>query len=1065
MAVLQRRELSKMIKNLRYLGLLIFCIMAFGIQADSMSSGDEAKSFISSFINHYESNPEGRYTHEYHPFLLQHTAKSLGDLTSQIKSAGLNIAGRIIILGYEENAIPTYYSDFTRPKINDEAISKKRAGWTKKLHNKFGFMTAFLFKDINALSAKHFSGQTPVFDHVDFEHLDVDTIPIFDDRAEIFQEHAFGESLNLACNAYDSVVKKYIKSDYFGILKDLVEFWTIVYKNSLKTGAKEVAGTQDILFSIEHVKSLIDSNISLSRFFVGPDLTYPIEISCKQAKGVTVHAQKFVKKMVSNLVPRNGKKTVYVFCSFVDGVGKSTMLGNIKNWMEFGDNVDSFKHVDNTSSQLADIFEYNKNVFIADLPAQISHFTYKPDGHVYTPIENELNSSEISKLKSFIAQNRESIEVIHNANVFNVGQIIKNEGYFASRLNDISKPELWFIKNLYLLQTLKENKFITFSRDGVHYIFNATNLFDIRILMKLENVRSEGLKNVESEQMLFDLGIRMPFTYEKFVSDLISRLKSHDIEEVVFVDFLSMYPRSSRENLRINYLLQQLALLNQNFDKKNSFYADFVGGGGRLLSCLMDPKTQDKFKESLTDEALLRFKLYRMIQDYNHSDLTGVSILDITQSLQSIFTNKKDLPYFNFLKNKVSDKLELETNNLEKVYGLSKSFINIQQLSFKRLSAFSHLLQELFAMGVDHPRLNDLWMNLGELLPESNQTPQDSGSCDLFIKTTFNSTVHAIYSFDPECKSDQRLTPFLRTLRQNWYAAISNILQSKPKRGYNGKILIEKEFIRILPYFLDIGSDGIYYLFHRSCSPYIKDDFSSSFFNNLKVFNQPKLPMQNKCVDVADVPYLAYFPPVPTNCGVFGFDCNLSNLKNKVYDGSCIGYIVQKGQLETDNSYAMPTSQLTDIMQKPESYWKWWHDYMMKEAENNKEFKPLELLTDESKTKKDEKKDKDKQQIDSAPLNNNIVGRATKIYLGRKDQRSAARLFIRLIATLEMILKDPDGDLAVRFGNRKDFIAAVQLLEMVTIPNYFGIAFKQRLFKNYENVEPFPSWSFWNSVG
>lgn len=1039
---------------------------------------DEARNFIGSFINHYESNPEGRYTHEYHPFLLQRTAKSLCDLTSRLKSEGLDIAGRIIILGYEENAIPSYYTDFTRPKINDEAILRKRAGWTKKLHNKFGFMTAFLFKDINILSAKYFCKQVPVFDHVDFEHLDVDTIPIFDDRAGIFQEHAFGESLELACKAYNSVVNRYIKSDYFGILNDLVEFWNVVYKNSLKTGTKEVAGTQDILFSIEHVKGLINSQVPLWRFFVGPDLTYPIETSCKQVKGVTAHAQKFVRKMASNLVPQNGQKTVYIFCSFVDGVGKSTMLGNIKNWMKYGDNVDVFDHVDNTSSQLADIFEYNKDVFIADLPAQISHFTYKPDGYVYTTVENELSASEIEKLNAFINKNLNDIIVAHEKLVCEVQNIIKKDGYFAPVLNDISKPEFWFIKNLYLLKTLKENKFITFSCDGDNYLFNSSNPSDIKILKKLEYVRSEGLKNVEAEQMLFCFGLRFPFPYEKFVSDLVSRLKAKGIQKVVFVDFLSMYPRSSRENLRINYLLQQLALINQNFDKKNSFYKDFFsGGGGQLLSCLMNQTTHMHFGESLSDEALLRFELYRMIQNYKHSDLTGVSIQSITQDLQSIFANKKELPFYDFLKNKVAEKLELETNNLEKVYGLSKSFINIQQLSFKRLRVFSSLLQELFSTRVNHQRLNNLWTSCGELLPDQSQTQQESGPCDLFIKTSTNASIHAIYSFDPECKCGLTLAPFLRMLRQNWYAAISNILQSQSSHGFDSKIFIKKEFIRVLPYFLDVGKDGNYYLFHKINFPYVKDNFNPEDFNNLKVFNQPRLPMQNKCVDVEDIPYLAYFPSVATNCGVFAFDCNLLNLKNNIHDGSLIGYFVQTNQMQSDNTYVMPTSKLTEAMGKND-YWKYYYNIMIKEAEKNKEFKQVELLTEESKQKQEEKpktdkktdeKNVDQQQSEYSNVNednsNNIVGRTKKIYLGRKDQRSAARLFIRLIVTLEMILKDPDADLAVRFGDRKDFVSAVQLLEMVTIPNYFGIIFKQRLFKNYESVEPYPSWSFWNSVG
>lgn len=1053
---------------IKFLKLSIIVLFSTTFCLSAQYNMEDAENFISSFVGHYESNPEGRYTHEYHPFLLKHTAGSLMELSSRIKSEGLNIDGRIIILGYEENAIPCYYSDFTRPRIDDEATLKKRAGWTTKLHNKFGFMTAFLFKDINALSAKYFPNNAAIFDHVDFEHLDVDMIPIFDDRATIFQEHAFDGSLDLACQAYGSVAKKYIKQDHFGILRDLTKFWSILYKNALKIGTKQVSGTQDILFSIEHVNGLLISDVPLSRFFVGPDLTYPIEISCKQVKGVTVHAQKFVKKMTSNLVARNGKKTVYIFCSFVDGVGKSTMLGNIKNWMQFGDNVDAYKHVDNTSSQLADLFQYGKDVFIADLPAQISHFTYKPDGYVYTAVENELSASEILNIKSFIKKNKKSFISAYESLVENVGKIIKKEGYFSSAINDISKPEYWFIKNLYLLKTINDNKYVPFSYEGVNYLFDPSNSESIRILKELGNVRSEGLKNVEAEQMLFCFGIRMPLPYETFLSDLVSRLKANGIEEVVFVDFLSMYPRSSRENLRINYVMQQLALLNPNFDTQNSFYRDFVNGGGQLLSCLINSQTYSQFKDALMDETLLRFELFRMIQDYRYNDLTGLSIEDITQTVKNVFANKTNLPFYEFMKNKVTEKLDTETSNLEQVYGLSKSFVNIQQLSFNRVHAFSRLLQELFVTCVDNPRLSRLWSESGELMLESDESLNDSGSCDLLLKTSSGPMVHAIYRFDPECKSDITLTPFLRTLRQNWYAVISNILQASPKSGFAQKIAIEKEFIRVIPYMLDMAKDGNYYLYQKAYLPFVKTNFNADEFKNLKVFNQPKVPMQNKCVECFDVPYLACFPPVPTNCGAFAFDCNMYNLKNKIYDGSCIGYFVQRYQLELDNnSYIMPTSKLTEVMEKSD-YWRFSYDWIFKDAAKNGEFKPLELLTEPEQPKpanNQQQQSQPQSQLEPSFENkNNIVGRAKKVYLGRKNQRSAARLFIRLIATLEMIVKDPDADVVVRFGNKKDFIAALQLLEMSTLPNYFGILFKQKLFKDYEKVEPYPSWEYWNSV-
>ena len=241
-----------MLFNVGILALILTFTSAFA----EISLDD--KNFVQSFISHYECNPEGRYTHEYHPYLLGHTAKSLQDLAQELREKKFNIAGRMIILGYEENAVPSYYTDFTKPQIDDEMILKTKVGWSQRLHNRFGFMTAYLFKDLNKVSEKIYPGVEPVF-----EHVDVDTIPIFDDRAEIFQEHAFGESLDLITEAYKSIFKKYITKDINGILKNLVTFWETIYTNAFKTGNKQVAGTQDILFSVEYVKSLIKDRKSV----------------------------------------------------------------------------------------------------------------------------------------------------------------------------------------------------------------------------------------------------------------------------------------------------------------------------------------------------------------------------------------------------------------------------------------------------------------------------------------------------------------------------------------------------------------------------------------------------------------------------------------------------------------------------------------------------------------------------------------------------------------------------------------------------------------------------------
>ena len=75
----------------------------------------------------------------------------------------------MIILGYEEQGAPSYYTDFTQPKIDDEAMVKGKTGWSLKLHNRFGFMTGFLLKDVNPLFITGISAKNPVTLHVDPE--------------------------------------------------------------------------------------------------------------------------------------------------------------------------------------------------------------------------------------------------------------------------------------------------------------------------------------------------------------------------------------------------------------------------------------------------------------------------------------------------------------------------------------------------------------------------------------------------------------------------------------------------------------------------------------------------------------------------------------------------------------------------------------------------------------------------------------------------------------------------------------------------------------------------------
>ena len=75
----------------------------------SAFAGDHQVEFIKSFVTHYDFSPEGRYTHEYHPFLLNQTTSSLEQLELSLLQAGFDVQDRIIIMAYQQDGGPSYY--------------------------------------------------------------------------------------------------------------------------------------------------------------------------------------------------------------------------------------------------------------------------------------------------------------------------------------------------------------------------------------------------------------------------------------------------------------------------------------------------------------------------------------------------------------------------------------------------------------------------------------------------------------------------------------------------------------------------------------------------------------------------------------------------------------------------------------------------------------------------------------------------------------------------------------------------------------------------------------------
>ncbi len=1028
------------------LKLLFVFLLMMSYQKGAALPQEEQQQFIDSFVRHYECNPEGRYAHEYHPFLLSWTSKSLHELEDHLRQRDLELKGRIVIMGYEENAVPAYYTNFCQPVIDDEAIRKNYAGWSQRLHNRFGFMTGFLFKDLDFFKPY----LSPSCQSI-FHHYDVNTIPIFNDDASIFQEHAFGQALPLIRQAQESLIKKLCNDGPQEVLTDMVSFWKKLYSDEFAVGDKQLAGTQDVLFSIEYAKYLTNSPLPLFSFCIGPDLTYPIEVTAKQNQHATLHAQHFVGELTKKLTPINGQNTVYVFCSFVDGVGKSTMLGNIKNWMKWGGAVDSYGHVDNSSSQLADLFQFSDNVFIADLPAQISHFTYKPDGQVFADIKTAFKAAAIKKLESFVDNNRDQLWQeacqMHGA----VAAIIAQQGYTAPELNDPAKPLYSFVKNIILLKKRESNLWIPFEYEGKPYLFKDSKPLEIRFLTPLGSVKSEGLKNIEADQMLFYEGIRLPLPYDLFKQDLVDKLKARNIANVVFVDFLSMYPRSSRENIRINYLLQQMNLLDDTLDPAMSFYKDFVSGG-ELLYALTHKRSAQQIKQFFTSEAKIRLTLFEAIIERSHGDIGGIGMLPLTNTIKDKLQRFELNAYVDTLS---GQKLAAETEKLIKLYGLSKSFINIQQFSFARAAAFGGLLQDLFVNVVDNETIAALWqMPKGQLQLSTNLTSEGERVQEVLM-TDKQEAINNYFIFRPTCKNEHLLTPFLRSIRACWYASIFNLLPGSV--GSDDTITLDRELFLINPLMLVSGDDGFFYVLQHHYPVWEKRIVPFTMRANYRPFNVSASTSAYSTIN--EYAYRSDWESKATSTGIFNYDNQYivtqdnQATQNNYYDDekNIVSLTVEQYQKDHGASTVITSTQLWRLLQENVMWledMKDWHRCIQRNGM---------FSTDQLFCPKAVKADDDHARLI-------YFGTSYKKYGARDEHRGIMQLIVRLFATLEMIIKDPDSSIAVRYGNKEDFKAALHLIEKTILPRYANICFPDSLFFDYDDVQPYPSWEFWQGV-
>lgn len=958
-------------------------------------ANDTFNDFCKSFLESYDLS--GRYTHEYHPFILKKTKESFLELEKILRDSNFEINGRKIILGYQEEAVPPYQTDWSRVALEDEVVVNTITGVAQPAKNIFGFMTGFILKDAEWLERNWYKDTTIS----KVSHITAHNIDIFRDSAVIFQKHSFGKDYDYLIKSRDQVEKAVYKKDLKSIFGQLAKFWSDLYKMASKTGSGEMVGTQDMLFSIDYAKALIEGQADLKKLYVGPDITYPIEVLDVQKSNATEHAQKFIKIFQNELEPVNDKNTAFIFCSFVDGVGKSTLLNNIKNYQKFGDDTKNYTRCDNSSSQEATVYKLKDKVFLVDLPAQISHFAIKPDGNVFVDINavNNINNKEKVKIFKFVQKNKSKL-------IKEFEKVKEKVSKENKPLYTYENPIDQYTQNCLTLE-YSDIDWIPFKNQDNYYLFHKKNIQQVRMLVPLAGVHSMGLKVVDPEQMLFVNGLSLPMKYESFLADLKQKLVDADIKHVMFIDFLSMYPRTSRENIRVNFVLQYLKkIYNQDYLINDSFYQHRAYR--EQETCYLLTNRLEAANKTVILETALRWALYRILDEIPFESVWSLKSEQLEELLKKytkdILENHWDKLY-NLANTRLKSEQEIYFNN----YGLDRIYQNVLNFSPVLIQEYSKIVNNIFTSYIQNEYFNTLWSGINQIYNQSIVT-----NIDKKITLENNLELDIKYKFNSKSKNEDDIKEFVKTLRAQWYAMLANLLNAKSNQE---NFVIDKIENFVPPIAVKIEEDNNIYAIQKKLQ--LIDTTQKPIKPPVKYHVIDPQNYKRKWGVFAQKPHNLEWENISTFLGIYGY-----------------GYFPFKKPKFTVTKLVELYQQICVYNNKA--------NFCITTTELYKQIVTKNLV---------EKINKEiHKNLKDAPKLINLDDSAIP----------AIRLWVRMIATLEMILKDTSSHIIVRKGNKEDFISAIKLLETITLPLYYNIEIKGQLFNDYTNIQPVIPWEIIN---
>jgi len=475
--------------------------------------------------------------------------------------------------------------------------------------------------------------------------------------------------------------------------------------------------------------------------------------------------------------------------------------------------------------------------------------------------------------------------------------------------------------------------------------------------------------------------------------------------------------------------VQQLALLYKDFSLAGSFYQDFVHNA-QLLAQFEDPAGKQQLARSLEQESLVRLALHDMLLTHATTNIDGVPLGLLTQQLQEHIAGFEGA-VSTYTHSAVARKMNEEHERLLQGYGLSREYLTLQQFNAPDLVALSGLLVSVFTRGVECEAVNELWQSfVGASQVRCTQPAFALTAQPVPGMLDDGTMVEIVAKINPRCRDRQILLPLLRLVRARWHAAATNLLYTRAET--HGLVMQEK--VPVIPLVALPSADGDICLVQPLLQRAQGDFKQVPQYDLFDVSCDAKKGEGWRMYD--DKLYLHAWDTVKSSHGgvyAYGHELSSQPIESQGARSAIVSNLYTSFAQQYGADKVLPPEQLSRMLV------------------HKKESLDANIENWQSQASKNG------EMPGNAPLPKALKrgGESPKVYAMSEEQKPGIKLYLRLIATIDMVIKDLEADFALRKNNRADFAAHVRMTECITLPWLFGLFSAEPLFDDYNDVEPF----------